>query len=124
MDKSTVLIVEDEALVGLELQEILEGLGYNVPEVISSGDAVVEGVLKYKPNLIIMDIHLRSFIDGIDAVKRIKMLDDTPVIYLTAFPNSEIKDRAMTTNPVAYLIKPFKEEELIKYVDKALNPGN
>ncbi len=121
MENATVLVVEDEGIVGLELQEILESLGYNVPDVVTSGDAVLENVIKYKPSLIIMDIHLKSFIDGIDAVKRVKMIQDTPIIYLTAYPNKEIKQRAMTTNPAAYLLKPFKEKQLKEEIQKALS---
>ena len=121
MDNTTVLVVEDEGIVGLELQEILENLGYNVPDVVTSGDAVLENVIKYKPSLIIMDIHLKSFIDGIDAVKRVKMIQDTPIIYLTAYPNKEIRQRAMTTNPAAYLLKPFKEKQLKEEIQKALS---
>ncbi|MBN1649620.1 MAG: response regulator [Spirochaetales bacterium] len=121
MGQATVLVVEDEGIVGLELQEILESLGYHVPEIITSGDTVVEKVMKYKPKLIIMDIHLKSFIDGIDAVKRLKMIQDTPVIYLTAYPNTEIKDRAMSTNPAAYLLKPFREKELKEEIQKVMS---
>lgn len=121
MDKATVLVVEDEGIVGLELQEILESMGYNVPDVVSSGDDVLGCVMKHNPQLIIMDIHLKSFIDGIDAAKRVKMIKETPIIYLTAYPNNEIRERAMKTNPAAYLLKPFKEDKLKEEIERVLS---
>ena len=120
MSKETILVVEDEAIEGIEIQETLQKKGYIVPPVIASGDEVLKTVMRYKPHLIIMDIRLKSFIDGIDAAQRLRLLGQTPIIFVTAYPTKEIKERAMKTNPAAYLVKPVREEELISHVEKAL----
>jgi len=118
--QARILIVEDEPLAALEIQETLEKKGYIVSRVVTSGEQAVDSLIKTKPDLIIMDIHLKSFIDGIDAAHRIRLVSDTPIIYVTAYPNTAIKDRAAKTAPVAYLLKPFKEKELYSSVEKAL----
>jgi CheY-like chemotaxis protein len=120
MSGKTILIVEDEALAALEIKETLEKEGYNVPEPIASGDELLNAVLRHNPVLVIMDIKLKSFIDGITAVQRLKLLKEIPVIYLTAYQNPEVRERAMKTNPAAYLVKPFRENDLLMQVEAAL----
>ena len=115
-----VLVVEDEPIVGMQLQESIEGLGHTVPAVVDSGDAVLAAVLAYKPDLILMDIKLRSFIDGVDAATRIKLVCDVPVIYLTAYPSKGSQDRALRTAPAGYLVKPVSDAALHEAIDKAL----
>ena len=121
MALKTILIVEDEPIIGMELQESLRLEGYNVPEVVRNADSVMPAVIKQKPDLVIMDIYLKSFIDGIDAAQRIKMMQDTPIIFLTAYPNETIKKKALTIKPVAYLLKPIRMEDLITEIEKALD---
>jgi CheY-like chemotaxis protein len=118
-----VLIVEDEPLVGMELQESLERMGHRVPAVIASGDEVLAAAIAHKPDLVVMDIHLKSFIDGVDAAKRLSMICAAPIIYVTAYPSRGVEDRAMRTAPAAYLLKPVDEETLAEAVDRALNAG-
>lgn len=120
MTSKTILIVEDEPIIGMELQESLSLEGYTVPEVVQNADSVMPSVIKHKPDLVIMDIYLKSFIDGIDAAQRIKMMKNTPIIFLTAYPNETIKKKAMTVKPAAYLLKPIRLEDLIKEIEGAL----
>ena len=117
---ASILVVEDEPIVGMQLQESLEGMGHKVPAVIDSGDEVLSAVVAFKPDLILMDIKLRSFIDGVDAAKRVKLVCDVPVIYLTAYPSKGSQDRAMGTLPAAYLVKPVSDKALAEQIDKAL----
>jgi Response regulator containing CheY-like receiver, AAA-type ATPase, and DNA-binding domains len=117
-----VLVVEDEPIVGLQLQESLEGMGYSVPAIIDSGDAVLGAVLQHKPDLVLMDIKLRSFIDGVDAASRIKLVCDLPIIYLTAYPSKGSQDRALRTKPAAYLVKPVSDAALRDSIERALSP--
>jgi CheY-like chemotaxis protein len=117
---ATILIVEDEPIVAMQIQESLESMGYSVPSVVDSGDEVLSAVMTHKPDLVLMDIKLRSFIDGVDAAKRIKLVCDVPVIYLTAYPSKGSQDRAMSTDPAAYLIKPIGDRALKEAVEKAL----
>jgi CheY-like chemotaxis protein len=105
----------------MQLQESLEGMGHKVPAIIDSGDEVLSAVVAHKPDLIIMDIKLRSFIDGVDAAKRVKLVCDVPVIYLTAYPSKGSQDRALGTRPAAYLVKPVSDKTLGEQIEKALS---
>ncbi len=121
MKNNRILIVEDEAVAALEMKELLESCGYEPGEPVDSANKVVEAVLNTQIDLILMDINLKSFIDGIDAAQRVKLMKPIPVIFLTAYPNSAIKERALRTNPVAYLEKPVSKEKLLQTIEDALN---
>ena len=118
--QATILVVEDECLCGMEIQESLEKAGHRVPEVLSSGDEVLGAVLRHKPDLVVMDINLKSYIDGIDAASRLRMVRPTPVIYVTAYPEKGTEDRARRTEPFAYLQNPLEEGALADCVERAL----
>lgn len=120
MSKGVVLVIEDEALVGLELQESLQKDGYEVPQVVMNFEGIMPAVVKYKPDLVIMDINLNSFTDGVAAVQRMKILGNIPVLYLTAYRDEETKERALSTGPADYLVKPISEEVLLDSVARAM----
>lgn len=120
MENPVILVVEDEAMVGLEVQESLKKAGYDVPEIVISFENIMPAFVRHKPDLIIMDINLNSFTDGVSAVQRMRILGDTPVLYLTAYRDSETKKRALSTNPAGYLVKPVSEETLLQAVADAL----
>ena len=117
---ASILVVEDEPIAGMEMQECLERMGHRVPAIVDSADAVLYAALTHKPDLVIMDINLKSFSDGVDAAARLRMLSDVPVIYLTAYPSQGGQDRALRTQPAAYLIKPVSDETLARQVERAL----
>jgi CheY-like chemotaxis protein len=116
-----ILIVEDEPIVSMQIQESLEAMGHVVPAIVDSGDEVLSAALANKPDLILMDIKLRSFIDGVDAAKRLKLVCDVPVIYLTAYPSKGSQDRAASTSPSAYLVKPVNDKILRETIEAALS---
>lgn len=111
-EKSKILVVEDEALTGMELQKKLVLWGYDVVDIVSSGEEAVKKALELEPDLILMDILLKGCMNGIDAAKVIRKNKEIPIIYLTAYCNSETFQGAKITQPQAYLIKPFDENEL------------
>jgi len=117
---STILVVEDESLVGLEIKEDLERLGYEVPEVIESGEEVESAVERYKPDLMLMDIHLCGDMDGIEAALKVKSMSSLPVIFITAYSDDAILKRAAQVAPDGFLLKPFEESELAANVRLAL----
>jgi CheY-like chemotaxis protein len=121
MSKETILVVEDEALVGLELKEDLERMGYFVPEVIESGESVVQAVARHQPDLVLMDVRLRGSMDGIEAAYQAKAEFDLPVIYLTAYSDADTLRRAAMTSPDGFLLKPFDERELAANIRIALS---
>jgi DNA-binding response OmpR family regulator len=120
MSKETILVVEDEPLVGLELKDDLECLGYSVPEVIESGEAVVRAVALHRPDLVLMDVRLRGGLDGIEAAFQIKAEFDLQVIYLSAYSDADTLRRAALTSPACFLLKPFNGRELAANVEIAL----
>lgn len=115
-----ILIVEDESIVALDISSQLRRQGYCVIGVLASGEAAVDQVPALKPDLILMDIRLRGELDGVQAAERIRLLIDTPLVFLTAYADKATLQRAELTQPRGYLIKPFKENELSSVVTKAL----
>ena len=113
MEKKRILIVEDEPIIGLEIRETLESEGFEVCPVIDKAEDVLKTYLIQKPDAIIMDIHLKGFIDGIDAVKRLRLIaDDLPVIYITAYNTRATEEKAQKTKPAAYLTKPVRTKNI------------
>lgn len=120
MNQKTVLVVEDEALVGLEIREQLTYLGYTVPEVVSSGDRVLEAFNACNPDLILMDIRIKGQLDGIQAAAQIRQTSDVPILFLTSYSDTATVGRAADVLPDGYLLKPFSERELIANVELVL----
>ncbi len=120
MEKAKILIVEDEAIIAKDLQWRLQGMGYDVPIVVASGEDAVNAAHKSAPDLILMDIMLLGSMDGIEAANRIRAEADIPVIYLTAYADEEILERAKKTEPFGYLIKPIGDRELHSNIEITL----
>lgn len=116
MSIARILIVEDEPLVGLELQETLMNSGYEVPCIIDNADELMKVVRSVQPDLVLLDVRLKSYIDGIDAAKRLRMISDVPIIYLTAYSTVDTKKRAENTQPAAFLAKPIDEKLLLDQI--------
>jgi len=117
-----ILIVEDEPLVAMELKETLEDAGFEVPATVDSADLVLQAVRQHEPALILMDVRLRSFLDGIDVVSRVRLLSEIPVVYLTAYSTPDVVRRAEGTRPAAFLIKPVDGPLLVHTIHRILNP--
>lgn len=112
MIKTRVLIVEDEVIVALDIKKALMSLGFNITDCVTNFDDAISSVKRSKPNIIIMDINLKNSKDGIETAKEIQKIENIPIIYLTAYSDEETLNRAIETNPISYLLKPFKREEL------------
>ena len=120
MPAAKILIVEDEGLTAMELQRKLKMAGYDVPTFAFSGKEAIKKAEEIKPDLVLMDIFLKGQIDGIDAAGEIKRKLDVPIIYLTAHGDQKTKERAKSTEPFAYLLKPFDVDILRQNIDQAL----
>ena len=121
MDRAQVLVVEDEAVVAMDIQSKLESLGYFVIALIRSGEEAVQTACEMRPDLILMDITLQGAMDGISAAACIQERNPTPVVYLTANGDKDTLHRATMTEPLGYVIKPFKEQDLRAAIEVALN---
>ncbi|EKQ53248.1 MAG: CheY-like receiver domain-containing protein [Methanobacterium sp. Maddingley MBC34] len=120
MAKSCILVVEDEAIVAMGIKQKLEDLGHQVVDIVFTGEDAVQTALKKEPDLILMDIVLKGSMDGIEAAAKIRNQMDIPVIYLTAYSDEEVLERARMTEPYGYIIKPFKKSELNANIEMAL----
>ena len=121
MSKKKILIVEDEGVAALEMKEFLEKEGFDVVDTVDTANKVVKTALNNRIDLIIMDINLKSFIDGIDAAERINIMKTIPIIFLTAYPSSMIEHRAMKAKPAAYIEKPVEHNRLLEVINKTLS---
>ena len=120
MEKPAIFIVEDEAIVANDIRETLISLGYTVPGIAKSGEIALEKIGQSHPDLILMDIHLAGQMDGVDAAGKIHVLYNIPVIYLTAYADRLLLERAKITEPYGYVLKPYDERELHSVIEMAL----
>jgi PAS domain S-box-containing protein len=115
-----ILIVEDEALLALDLAQSLRDFGYEVAGTAARGDDAVRKALECKPDLMLMDINLQGELDGIDAYSQIREHLDIPVVYLTGYSERDVLERAKKTEPYGYLGKPISLAELRSTLETAL----
>jgi AmiR/NasT family two-component response regulator len=115
-----VVIAEDEALIRLDLKEMLEEEGYVVAGEAADGEAAVKLAESLRPNLVIMDIKMPG-LDGISAAERITADHVAPVVILTAFSQRDLVLRAKDAGAMAFLVKPFTKAELIPAIEIAVS---
>jgi diguanylate cyclase len=120
MTKAKILIVEDELLIANNLSRKLTKLGYVIVEIVSSGKDAIQIAGEKQPDLVLMDIVIQGDMDGIEAATEISQKYGIPVIYLTAYADNETLDRAKSTSPFGYILKPFKDKELEVTIEIAL----
>jgi len=120
MEKSTIFIVEDEAIVANDIKETLISLGYTAAGIAKSGELAMEKIKQSHPDLVLMDIHLAGAMDGVETAGKVHALYDIPVIYLTAYADKLLLERAKVTEPYGYILKPYDERELHSVIEMAL----
>jgi PAS domain S-box-containing protein len=118
--KSSILIVEDEAIIAAHLERILGRLGYDVAGMVASGEEALQKVEETTPDLVLMDIKLVGGLDGIEAAAQIRDRFGVPVVYLTGYAEDMVIQQAKTTEPYGYLAKPVHERELRATIEMAL----
>lgn len=120
MDRSTILLVEDELISAKDIQSSLEESGYHVPHLAKSGEDALKLVSQALPDLIIMDIMLAGTLNGIETAMRIHEQFGIPVIFLTAYADDATFRDAVKTHPYAYVLKPVDHTELLMAVETTL----
>jgi len=113
-----VLIAEDEALIRLDLKEMLEEEGYTVVAEVGDGQQAVDQAEELRPDLVILDIQM-PVLDGLSAAEQIAKARTAPVIVLTAFSQRELVERARDAGAMAYLVKPFTKNDLVPAIEVA-----
>jgi signal transduction histidine kinase len=118
--KPTILIVEDEWVIALDIKQHLVRLGYSVSGTANSAEKALDLVATSKPDLVLMDIYLQGNKSGIEAADQIRQQFYLPVIYLTAHADEATLTQAIATHPYGYILKPFEEQDLIIAIEVAL----
>lgn len=116
-----ILIAEDERIVARGLQSQLRGLGYEVPVLAHSAQEALRQTEEHQPDLVLMDIQFNDGMDGVQAAEQIRSRFGIPVVFLTAYSNQDILDRAKVTQPYGYILKPYEEREVHVVIEMALH---
>jgi|WetSurMetagenome_2_1015567.scaffolds.fasta_scaffold91002_2 two-component system, response regulator PdtaR len=121
MKNIKILIVEDEAIIALDMQETLTRLGYQVCGIASSGEKAVHLAETTSPNIIIMDMKLKGKMDGIETANLIKEKLSVPSVFLTASTDDNTIRQIENSLNKEYITKPFNEEELVSKIENLFN---
>ena len=113
-----VVVAEDEALIRLDVVEMLTEEGYEVVGQAGDGEAAVALTIELRPDLVVMDVKMPK-LDGISAAEKIAADRIAPVVMLTAFSQRELDDRAREAGAMAYVVKPFGKADLIPAIEIA-----
>ena len=118
---ASVLIIEDEAIVAEDLAFKIKSLGYQVLDIVSSGEDALRAVEQSPADLILLDIQLTGQLDGIGIANRLQKLCDPAIIFVTAHSDPETVKKANATDPHGYILKPFGERDLAVQLALALH---
>lgn len=117
--KPRVLVAEDEALIRLDLVELLTDEGYEVVGQASDGEAALELARELKPDLVVMDVKMPKM-DGITAAESIAKERIAPIVMLTAFSQRDLVERARDAGALAYVVKPFDASDVVPAIEIAM----
>ena len=120
MNGTTILVVEDEGIVAMDLQRSLTQFGYRVLDPVSSSEEALTRVAEESPDLVLMDIRIRGPVDGVETGEILRARYQVPVVYLTANGDEATIDRVKRTEPLGFLLKPYKPRDLRSTVEIAL----
>jgi AmiR/NasT family two-component response regulator len=118
--KARIVICEDEVLIAKDLESRLKKLGYTICGKATSGEKAIELVEQHQPDLVMMDIVIQGDMDGIDAAEIIRDKWGIPIVFLTAYADTDRLERAKLTYPFGYILKPFQDRDLKITVEMAL----
>ena len=120
MEKAQILIVEDDAIIAMDLESRMKKLGYGVTAIVGYGEQAIEKVKENTPDVVLMDIILKGEIDGIEAADAIRTQFDIPIIFITGYADKDRLKRAKLTYPFGFIIKPFQDKDLEVTIEMAL----
>ena len=119
-----ILIAEDEAIVAIALDRALRQMRFSVIGIADTGEEAIRLAEERRPNLVLMDIKLKGDMDGVEAAAQIQARYDVPVVYLTAYADDQMLQRAGLTAVYGYILKPFQERELKVAIEMAVHKHN
>jgi CheY-like chemotaxis protein/DNA-binding PadR family transcriptional regulator len=117
---SKILVVDDEAIIILQLEKRLSAMGYTIAGMAASGEDAVDMARRILPDLVLMDIVMPGKMNGIEAAKIITMELDIPVVFVTSYADDTIIEKAKSVRPYGYIVKPFNELEIKAAIEVAL----
>src|SRR5689334_7729963 len=120
LHRKRILVVEDQGIVAADIARGLEDAGYEIAGVATSGESAILKASGSCPDLVLMDIRLNGSMDGIETAGLLQEQFDVPVIYLTALADRGTLDRAKKTEPMAFLLKPFRRADLMNAIEIGL----
>ena len=120
MERTRIIIADDESIVRTDLKEMLNNLGYLVVGDVGDGQSAVNLARELKPDVVLMDVKMPNM-DGIEAAKILTEEKIAPVVLLTAFGQKDLVERAKEAGVVGYLVKPFRETDLLPAIEVALS---
>ena len=120
MERTRIIIADDESIVRTDLKEMLNNLGYLVVGDVGDGESAVNLARELKPDVVLMDVKMPNM-DGIEAAKILTEEKIAPVVLLTAFGQKDLVERAKEAGVVGYLVKPFRETDLLPAIEVALS---
>jgi two-component system, response regulator PdtaR len=117
---SKILVVDDEAIITMQLEERLSAMGYIVAGMAASGEEAVDKSRRLRPDLVLMDIVMPGKMNGIEAAKIVTKELDIPVVFVTSYADDAIIEKAKSVRPYGYIVKPFNELEIKAAIEVAL----
>ena len=117
---SKILVVDDEAIITMQLEKRLSVMGYSIAGMAASGEDAVEKARRFRPDLVLMDIVMPGKMNGIEAAVIITKELDIPVVFITAYADDSIIEKAKSARPYGYIVKPFNELEIKAAIEVAL----
>lgn len=120
LENYRVLIVEDEVFIAEDLKRAIIKLGYDVCDVCYDSESALDSVFKHQPDMVMLDINIRGSKDGIEVAEAISKNYNIPFIFLSSLSDRTTLDRAKLTKPMGYLVKPFKDQDLLTTIEMAI----
>ncbi len=120
MEKAKIMIVEDEYVLAMDMQSALKGMGYEICELVKSGEDAIKNAEQERPDVVLMDIILKGEMNGIEAAREIYSRYGIQIIFVTGCDDEGTRRLANVVGPVEYFIKPVETEYLSLAIEKAI----
>ncbi len=116
-NKLRILHVDDDAIMGMQIKDLLEDEGYEVCDTASSGSEAIQSVRSNKPDVVLMDVKIKGGMNGIEAMREIRSFSQTPVIFLSGYKDTGTTENAIAIGKALFISKPFDPVKLIVAIE-------
>ncbi len=119
-EKKRVLVIEDDSIMGMEMKDALEERGYEVSDVVTSGEKALAAFKAKAPDILFMDIKLKGILTGLEVARQIRGSSEAPIIFVTGYKNSSTWEQAEEIRTSFFITKPFDMIQLDKLIKQAV----